>query len=210
MNRMIENYDAARPQSSQLNELFGALAKAQGEMELASKTSQNTFFKSTYADLAQIIKASRSALVSNGLCVSQRILVDEGTMVLSTVLGHQSGQWIESIVPVNPPKTDVQNIGGYITYLKRYAYAALVGVATEDDDGESAMAESRSYRHKPQLCDPITKEQLEELEHELQDHPDLAKEVMSKMKLTSLSQMPKSKFITSINRIREIKLMQKP
>jgi hypothetical protein len=130
------------PLSSPLNELFAALAKAQAQMQVAFNNSDNPFFKSKYANFAEIVQASRPALSSNGLSIIQRVvtLVD-GSMLLHSVLGHSSGQYIDSTLKISPSKTDIQSLGSYITYLKRYAYAALVAVCTdsEDDDGESAM-----------------------------------------------------------------------
>jgi hypothetical protein len=197
--------------SEQLNELFTALAKAQSEMDSASKKSFNPFFKSKYADFPELIKASRESLTRNGLCVVQRIIVVEDITLLSAILGHSSGQWMESRMKINPPKSDIQSMGSYITYLKRYSYAALVGVATDDDDGEQAMQEVRNMPRKGTQSDDyrtvqkITPEQLEQLEFELKDDLELAEEVLTKMSLKKLSDMPKNRFMGSITRIREIK-----
>ncbi len=130
---------------NQYNELFAALAKSQAEMNTAEPTSTNPFFKSKYADFSEIVKVSRPALTKNGLCVIQRVINNETGMELCTTLGHSSGQYIESIIKINPLKTDVQSLGSYITYLKRYAYTAIVGVVVsdEDDDGEASMKEIR-------------------------------------------------------------------
>lgn len=127
--------------SIELNELFNALAKAQGEMEEAKTDSKNPFFKSNYADLASIIRASRKALAKYGLSVAQPVRTFQGKRYLFTRLGHASGQWIEGGIPLSPPKEDIQSLGSYITYLRRYCYAAMVGVVAsgEDDDGEKAM-----------------------------------------------------------------------
>ena len=57
--------------SENINELATALAKAQGEMKNAGKTSDNPFFKSKYADLAEILNAVREPLSKYGLSISQ-------------------------------------------------------------------------------------------------------------------------------------------
>lgn len=203
--------------SETLDLLFTALAKAQTDMPIAGLNSANPYFKSKYADLAELVRASRPSLTKNGLSINQIIVShDDGQNVLHTLLGHSSGQWIESRMRIVPPKNDIQTIGSYITYLKRYAYASLVGVVSgnEDDDGEVAMAEARQiiakgpsmkYDPKQQSMDTITKEQLEEMEYELAQYPDLAEEIMSRMQLQSLADLPKSKFQISMQRIREIK-----
>jgi hypothetical protein len=124
-----------------LGELFGALAKAQSMMPDAKTDSKNPFFKSKYADLASVVKASRKPLTENGLSVMQFIHEIKGKSFLFTRLGHTSGQWIDSFVRIRPIKEDIQSLGSYLTYLRRYSYAAIVGVVSsdEDDDGEKTM-----------------------------------------------------------------------
>lgn len=197
--------------SEQLNELFAALAKAQGQMQSATLNQSNPYFKSRYADFSELIKASRPALAENGLCVIQRVVDTENGQVLSSVLGHSSGQWVESTMRIAPAKSDVQSMGSYITYLKRYSYAALVGVATDDDDGEQAMVQ---IRQQPQIQRPsphekITLEQLEQLEIELEDELELAGQILERMGLDQLADMPKNKFLGALNRVREIKQLKK-
>lgn len=206
-------------QSDDLKDLFTALAKAQGEMRVAGNRSENPFFKSRYADLAEIVNASRPALTKNGLSVIQRILPnDDGQNLIHTMLCHGSGQFITSLMRVLPVKNDMQSLGSCLTYLRRYAYAALIGVITadEDDDGERAMVEVREvsnkgtslntkYNPKEQSNDTITREQLDELEYELAEYPDIAEQVIEGLRIHVLADMPKSKFLASINRIRSIK-----
>lgn len=207
--------------SADLKELFAALAKAQAEMNTAGLSNVNPFFKSKYADLAEIVKASRPALTKNGLSVIQQIMPNEdGQSILHTILSHSSGQWIETRMRITPPKPDVQTLGSYITYIRRYSYAALVGVVVcdEDDDGEIAVATERTttikgtaptnYKPKEQSYEVITKEQLEELNYELNGYPDIAETVLEKLHLQTLADMPKTQYSISIRRIREIKQLR--
>jgi len=208
----------AKKRSDEIHELATALAKAQGEIKIAGKKSENPFYKSAYSDLAEVINASRPHLTKNGLSVVHQINQDEdGANFLHTTLLHTSGQWLESKVRIVPSKGDIQSFGAAVTYLKRYSYAALVGVvsADEDDDGESEMEVTRqeykkgtkpnyNYNRKKESFDTITKEQLEELRYELSDHPELAEEIMDKLKIQHLSDLPKSKFLITVKRIREI------
>jgi len=132
-------------ESKDLEKLLAALTKAQSSFKVAKKDSSNPFFKNVYADLVSVIKASREALCANGLSVLQRLDLEEGRLLLLTRLCHSSGQWIESAITVNPANNNIQTLGSYITYLRRYTYAALVGVVAsdEDDDGEQASQEER-------------------------------------------------------------------
>jgi hypothetical protein len=136
--------------SEELKDLFAALSKAQAEMETAELSSENPFFKTRYADLAAIVKASRPALTKHGLTIIQQIIThDDSQTMLHTMLCHNSGQWVESRVRIVPPKNDVQSIGSYISYLRRYSIAAICGiVSSDDDDGEMAVAHNRTNQAK--------------------------------------------------------------
>src|SRR5687768_11051137 len=86
--------------SQSLNELFAALAKAQGQMTHAKKDKKNPFFKSSYADLASVWEVCREPLTNNGLSLSQQVEGSKTEMYLVTMLGHSSGQWIRSKLPL--------------------------------------------------------------------------------------------------------------
>jgi hypothetical protein len=125
--------------SEQINELATALAKAQAKIEGATKDKTNPHFRSSYADLASVWDACRSALTSNGLSVSQTAGASEdGRVRVTTILMHSSGQWLCDDLGMKPVKDDPQGVGSCITYARRYALAAIVGVAPEDDDGNAA------------------------------------------------------------------------
>jgi len=188
---MESNY---KSRSAELNELFSALAKAQDEMNIAGMNASNPFFKSKYADLADIVKASRPALTKHGLSITQPILpTEDGQSMLHTILGHSSGQWLESRMKIMPSKPDVQSLGSYITYIRRYAYASICGIvaSNEDDDGEVAMSPER-YKNN-QLISP---EQLKRIEIELEQMPDIKKIILEGMKIKTLADIPKDKVFT--------------
>ena len=127
-------------QSENINELAGALAKAQGSIKAAAKAKDNPFFKSKYADLPAIWEACRASLSENGIAVIQSPLQHEnGEMYLETTMAHSSGQWMKSVYPIRPTKNDPQGVASAITYARRYSLSAMVGVvADEDDDGNAA------------------------------------------------------------------------
>ena len=188
-----------------LNELFSALSKAQAQMHAALKTSDNPFFKSKYADFGEIVAASRPALSANGLSVIQRIIcIDDGNEVLHSVLGHSSGQYIDSIMRIKPQKSDVQSLGSYITYLKRYAYAALVGVATEDDDGEGAVIHTgresgSNTSHVLISNNTITPAQVKTINEALslfENSDNEYSQLLEKWSIRSLIDLPKSEYDT--------------
>ncbi|WP_278937125.1 ERF family protein [Phascolarctobacterium faecium] len=137
--------------SEQINELAAALAKAQGQLEGAKKSSSNPFFKSKYADLAECWNTCREALTANEISVIQmpEEINENGRLNITTMLAHSSGQYISSTLTMTVTKLDPQAIGSAITYGRRYALAAMVGLAQEDDDGEKAMARQEKKDKNP-------------------------------------------------------------
>jgi hypothetical protein len=134
-------------QSDSIKELATALSKVQGELTYAKKDSANPFFKSRYADLESVWDACRSLMAANGLSVIQMPgNYFEGRMWLVTRLCHNSGEWIEQEMSVPVQKADAQGAGSALTYMRRYALAAFVGVVQADDDGNAA-----SQQNKPTL-----------------------------------------------------------
>lgn len=126
-------------QSTELDQLATALAVAQGSIQGAVKDRTNPAFKSSYADLASVWDACRAALSSNGLSVSQHPgRLEDGSATVTTILLHKSGQHIASVCAALPRDQSPAAVGSVVTYLRRYALAAAVGVAPEDDDGQAA------------------------------------------------------------------------
>jgi hypothetical protein len=137
-------------QSENLGELAKALAAAQGEMNAASKDATNPHFKTRYADLASIMDACRGPLAKHGLSVTQLPGRDEaGQVTLTTTLMHSSGQYIGSTIGVRPAQENPQVVGSILTYLRRYTLASVVGVVSDDDDGEAASQPVRTASMAP-------------------------------------------------------------
>lgn len=137
--------------SAQINELAAALAKAQSEMPPVPMNGFNPFFGSQYADLGSVIETSGPILAQNGLSISQLPSWGQGTVGVSTMLMHDSGQWVQNevLLPLSEFVLDddgkqkrlnvAQEAGKIITYLRRYAWSAVLGLyADEDTDGEGA------------------------------------------------------------------------
>lgn len=135
-------------QSDSIKELATALAKAQATIQPASKNATNPHFRSKYADLGAIWDACRKPLADNGLSVVQMPTDSgDGRVALTTMLLHTSGEYISSTCSTRLQKDDAQGVGSALTYLRRYALAAMVGiVADEDDDGNAASQPQRAPR----------------------------------------------------------------
>ena len=129
--------------SEQINELASALAKAQGEMEGASKDKENPHFRSKYADLGAVWDAIREPLAKHGLSVAQwmRSAGSDGAhaVEVETMLMHASGQWMSDTFTVPVSKIDAQGYGSAATYSRRYSLMAAVGIAPVDDDANAAV-----------------------------------------------------------------------
>jgi hypothetical protein len=126
-------------QSQTIGALAAALAKAQADITGAVKDSANPFFKSKYADLESVWNACRKPLTSNGLSVIQTTQPTRHGTMLVTTLAHSSGEWIRGYMPILTKDATAQSQGSGISYARRYALAALVGVYQTDDDAEAAQ-----------------------------------------------------------------------
>ena len=137
--------------SESIAALAGALAKAQLQIEPASKNATNPHFRSHYADLASIWDACRGPLNTNGLSIVQFPCDGEvGRTGLCTMLLHSSGEFISEVVTTRSQKDDPQGLGSALTYLRRYALAAVVGVpATEVDEGNAASTPANARVSTP-------------------------------------------------------------
>lgn len=142
MTHFITPPQTVAPEGKIINQncgqLFTALSKAQAEMGVATYDKMNPHFKNKYASMESIIAATRPSLTKYGLSVIQKMSCHGNSMILSTILAHASGEFIESTMPITPNGSEIQKLGSYLTYCKRYSYVAIVGCATgdEDDDGE--------------------------------------------------------------------------
>lgn len=125
--------------SEKIGALGEALAKAQAEVEGASKDSANPHFRSKYASLAAVIDACRAALSKNSIAVVQAPSAKGSEVTVSTILMHASGEWIEASLTASARDASPQSVGSAVTYLRRYGLMSMVGIAPEDDDGNEAQ-----------------------------------------------------------------------
>ena len=120
------------------------LLAAQKEVGKVAKNGHNPHFKSKFADLTSIIDAIKAPLNENNICFLQLIDMSEDAdstkpPFVETVLLHDTGEWISSRTPIYCTKPgNPQALGSGISYAKRYALQAIMGLPTEDDDGNAA------------------------------------------------------------------------
>lgn len=140
--------------SDQIDQLAHHLALVQREIKPVVFNATNKFLGNRYADLGAVIEACKKSLTDNGFAVTQ-LATHDGGIGVETVLMHESGQWISSTISLplddEKGKSAAQVAGSIITYLRRYALAAIVGLyADEDSDGNSPKQEVVVTGKKPE------------------------------------------------------------
>ncbi|HEX8413952.1 MAG TPA: ERF family protein [Sphingomicrobium sp.] len=193
-------------QSETIAKLTTALVQVQATVEGASKGRVNPAFKSKYADLSSVWEACREQLVTNGLTVVQfpGEMVDN-RMTMTTQLSHESGEWMRGTLSIPLTKADAQGYGSAVTYARRYALAAVVGVCPEDDDGNAAS--QRGPRQEP-VSARINEDQRNILLTLAQQSGANMKGFCTFFGIDSLPQLPATKF-TAAKEMFEKKLAAK-
>lgn len=121
--------------SESITKLSAALAKFQGEINNPINTATNPFFGSKYAPLGDILNTVRPVLAKHGLSVLQAPSGDGVNIHVITTLLHESGEWLEfPELILKADKPTAQGAGSAITYGRRYALSAILGISSEDDD----------------------------------------------------------------------------
>ena len=131
--------------SDSIKELATALCNFQAAVEKIRKKDTNPFFKSKYASLADILDVIRQPLADNGLSFVQ---FPKDKYCLETMLLHTSGEWMSESYQMEPTKHDPQGAGSVITYQRRYALGAILGLnIDEDDDANQASDLKKDELH---------------------------------------------------------------
>lgn len=142
------------------SKFYDALAKAQGEIDAAKRDSKNPFFKSKYADLASVREACRDQLSKHGIGILQFPDFDpeKKLVVVETILTHSAGfeKSFRTRLPIG--KHDAQGVGSAITYARRYAMMAAIGIAPDDDDGNAAVGSGYNQKTGQRTSASLKKE----------------------------------------------------
>lgn len=202
-------------QSKDINELIGAWAKARLEYQQPKKDKVVRFSgrEYEYASLKAIIECCANPLAKNGIIFSQLPRKIDGEIVLVSKIMHSSGQWISSTLPINPADKTQQGFGSSLSYQRRYAAMAILGLAPEDDiaddDGIHADKPQKPYTIEPKpiiIHEKILPEQVEELEMELEGFSELYLAIKKTYGIDSLEDIKKSSYLNLIKQIRDHKM----
>jgi hypothetical protein len=178
--------------STEIKDIAAALSKLQAENKGAELEAVNPFFKSKYSTLKDVWDSIRESVGRNGLAILQDVTTKDTCVSVTTLVTHSSGQWIE-FGPLEVPfaKKDAQAVGSAISYAKRYALSAAVGVVSgiEDDDGNDAM---------PKQSAPakvfISREQMETLIGIIGSDDEYRETLLAFYKIKTLAEIEASKY----------------
>ena len=152
--------------SESFTDLATALAKAQAEMPVAVFDATNPFLKSKYASLGAVIQASRPILAKHKLSLVQ-FPISGGSATgqspgdyigVESLLAHESGEFISEriVIPLTEEKgkTKVQCAGSTLTYLRRYSWASILGMYSDEDSDGSTPAQAFTPKQASALPPP--------------------------------------------------------
>ncbi len=134
--------------SESIKEIATALCKFHAQVGKVKKDSKNPFFKSSYASLSSILDVVDEPLHTNGLSVVQ---FPTGQHELVTMILHVSGEWMRDSYDMKPTKNDPQGLGSVITYQRRYALGAVLGLNIDDDDDGNKGSEPPKKPSKKEI-----------------------------------------------------------
>lgn len=212
-------------ESSATDKICAALSNAQGSFKPVPSNRSHSYMQTCYADLKAIWDMIRIPLKENELSVTQftKTGADSSTLLI-TRLRHTSGQWIETRSRLKIIKDDPDSYASIEAFYKKQSLVSLLGVAIEndkhDDDGETIMKGLRNTQDKgvdinkdydpsEESFESITKEQADELRYELSGWKDIAKDMLNRLKVETVEDIPKSKYMWALTKIREIKQLRK-
>lgn len=134
--------------SNSITNLTKALIQFDAAVNTIKKGETNPFFKNKYASLPDILESIKEPLQKAGLTVKQ---FPENGCQLTTIIFHaESGEYISSTYEMKAVKDDPQQQGSRITYQRRYALGAVLGLNIDvDDDANSATHKASTENNLP-------------------------------------------------------------
>lgn len=141
-------------QSEQIDQIATALSEFQRNLENPKRDrtvtvkhkDSNKSYKFSYTTFDKLTDYLRPKCAEHGLSFYQGPIETARGFAIETYVLHVSGQWIASVLPVPFAGGGMQALGSAVSYCRRYALAAILGVASEDDD-DGRGAEARGARN---------------------------------------------------------------
>jgi len=204
--------------SEKTDELFTALAKVKEELKSVNTNSKINFvtkngkmMTSTYADLSAIADYCNPVLGKHGVSFNQQIELNDhyGCHILIGILSHSSGQYIESRVKIivsqqpkdanaaaeaNPAQRNPETWGfkGFVTYMTRTLFLAMLGLGEDDDDG--ASYDKSKHGNDNYVTQTINKLEFDTIESLLLDYKPLRELILKTLNITTFLNLPKKEY----------------
>lgn len=145
--------------STETGKIFTAIRKTQEGISCPAKNKTgNTGGRSyRYVDLPAILDAIKVPLHDNELSIIQIPIKDEQTIGIETTITHASGEWISGKLLLPVADNKAQAAGSAITYARRYAITAMLGLAADDDDDGGMASQQRPPVQQPRQTAAMNK-----------------------------------------------------
>ncbi len=131
--------------SPSIKEISAALRQFRSNPTALKRDGTNPHFKSKFATLNNTIESIEEYL---DVCKLSFAQFPDGDG-LTTIIMHDSGEWIKATANLHLAKNDPQGQGSAITYMRRYALSAALGLVTEEDDDGNEASAPRQTAQKP-------------------------------------------------------------
>lgn len=193
--------------SVSIGQLAIALSKLQSEVQNLHKDKQGYGYK--YTELASVLDASRPLCAKYELSVSQLCCSNDKADVVGveTILMHSSGEFISSVLymPVQQAKamTLAQCAGIVITYARRYALAAILGIAQTDNDGAIHEPDNLKSTVTKTATAPLEHKELFELLDKVKVAPTEQSRWLAHYKVTSFTQLTEAAAAQLVKALKE-------
>lgn len=157
---------------SEAKTLLEALLAFQKDGPTVHKDAVNPHFKNRYVSLDSLTQTITPLLSAHGLVWTTMPCHDDAGPALRYRLAHvASGEAIEGVMPLMLSKNDPQGQGSAITYARRYAISAVLGLSAEDDDGNAGSQRQTQAQTSIRTPALVTAEDIAELKAAANDLP---------------------------------------
>lgn len=207
--------------------VYAELVKVLNEMRNPINSVENNYFKSKYVPLSDILEISRPILSKYGFALLQVPTVvyesvqtrngsiqENGVVKVKTSLIHSSGEQIDfPEIIIKAKDANAQSVGSAITYARRYALTAILGICGKDEDDDGNMANGHySYptdvpmqTYNPYQQPTITQEQANTLFGYVNKLANLrnveVQRIINSLQVSKLEEIPQNQYQTILNQL---------
>lgn len=152
-------------------DLAAALVAALSDLTTVEKgrTANAGAYRYAYADLGDVVRVTRPALAAHGIAALTPVSeLEGGRLAVTVTLVHSSGEELAFDPLPFPAGADAQATGSAMTYFRRYALLAALGMATDDDDAAGAKTAAPAAKATRDPL-PAARKRLGQVVHNLDD-----------------------------------------